>query len=143
MVGCKLQQGLAQYILRLVVNVARHLVEQKHRRIPEHRAGNGDALAHATRKQRAGLAGVCRITVGEIKNAVMGAGESSGGDDLFLARIGVGDRDVVADTSGKQPALLRYIADPAGQLTACKLMDVGAIECHAAIGREVKPLHEL
>ncbi len=51
--------------------------------------------------------------------------------------------DVVTDRAGEQHGLLGDVADPAAQIGACELGDVGVIEQHAAGMRAVEPEHQL
>src|SRR5262249_11220859 len=61
--------------LAFVVEGAGRPVENENARIGDERAGNGDALALAARQRRAALADQRIVTLGQLENEIMRAGE--------------------------------------------------------------------
>src|SRR5215470_16698406 len=92
--------------LALVVESTRRLVEDQDARVIDDRAGDGQTLALSARQARSALTNYGVVTIGKLKDELMGTGHLRDLDDLFDRRRAVGERDVVADRAIEQDALL-------------------------------------
>ena len=91
----------------LIVETACRLIEQKHWRIAQEGARDDDALTLTGRQLAASLADIRRISVGQIDDDAMDAGQSCRAYHLLVYGVRLAMCDVVANGSGEQRALLR------------------------------------
>src|SRR5690606_33400096 len=104
-------EGVLHQPFRFRIERGGRLVEQDDRRILYQRAGDGDALAFATRELRATFAHGRIVALGEARNELVGVRGLGGGHNLVFRRAGFAERDVVADRAVEQEYVLPDIGD--------------------------------
>src|SRR5215813_13748303 len=97
--------------LALVVEGARRLVEDQDARIADEGAGDGDALALATREGRAALADDRVVAFGQLEDEFVRPRQPCRRDDALHRHGGVGEGDILAHRAVEQHVLLQDDAD--------------------------------
>src|SRR5215469_6509797 len=129
--------------LALIVERTRRLVEDQDARVGNDRARNGETLALTARQAGAALAHNGVVTIGELKDQIMGTGHLCGSDDPFDRHRAVRQRNIVADRAIEQDALLQHHADLATQPGWIDHAEINAVDQNPPALRHVKPLDQL
>lgn len=99
-------EGLLDLRFGLAVECGGGLVEQEDGGVLEEGAGDRDPLALAAGEAAAILADLGFVTLGLLKDEIMGVGGAGGGLDFLLGRIRAGEKDVVAECIREQEGIL-------------------------------------
>ena len=116
------------FALALRIERRGRLVEQQDRRVLQHRAGDGDALALAAGQLRPLLADAGVVAVGEAHDEIVGVGAARRLDDLRFGCADPPERDVVADRAAEQEHVLRDEGDLAAQRREVDGGDILAVD---------------
>ena len=93
------------------VDGGRRVVEQQDPWVAEQRAGQCDPLTLAAGEREPLLADDRLVPVRETGDELVGLDRAGGGLDVFVTRVGAGERDVVPDGVGEQERVLEDDAD--------------------------------
>src|SRR5919205_505517 len=129
--------------LGLGVQRAGRLVEDEHRRVAQDRPRDRDALLLAAREPVAALADHGVVAVGQRGDERVDLRRARRGLELLVARVGLGEAQVVADRRVEQVRLLRDEADRPGQGAEGEVAHVDPVDRHAPGGRVVQPGDEI
>src|SRR5215467_4856281 len=129
--------------LAFVVQRARRLVEDQNSRIGDQRPGNRDTLALAARQVGAALAHDRVVSLRQLDDEIVRAGELRRGHNLMHPQGWIGERDIVADGSVEQHIFLEHNADLTAQPSDIDDAQIDPVNHDPAGLGHVKPLHEL
>src|SRR5215468_11283414 len=139
----KLRHILLNDPLALIVERARRLVEDQDARVGNKRACDGQTLALAAGQAGAPLAHNGVVTIGKLKDEIMGAGRLCGRNDPFDRHRPVCQRDVVAHRAIEQDALLQHYADLTTQPGWIDHAEINTVDQNPPTLRHVEPLDQL
>ena len=114
--------------LGLGVERRRRLVEQQHRRVAQHGAGDRDALALAARNLDAARADRGVVALRQAHDEVVRAGVARGGLDRLACGVRRAIGDVVGDARAEDERVLRHERDFGPQVPWIELGDVDPVE---------------
>ncbi len=113
---------------RLGVQAGGRFVQQQHRCVPDHRAGDRQALGLSAGQRPAPLAHHGVVALGEQPDERVGVGRAGGRDDVRLRRAGPAVGDVLPYGAVEDERLLQHDRDVLAQLGQLQLPQIGAVE---------------
>ena len=134
-------QRLAQRRIGGEVERGEAVVEDVQVGLAGQRAGDGQALTLPAGEVRAAL----RHTGVQSERQFLdeaGLGHLKRVPHLLLGGVGIAVPQVVCDRAGEQPGLLRHVGDVLTQLVLGHVLDVAAVQEHAAVGRVEQAQHQ-
>ena len=129
-------------LLGLGVEGAGRFVEDQDARVGHQGSGDGNALALTAREVGAAFVDRRIVSMRQVEDELVGAGELRRPDDRLHRDAGVGQRDVFANRSVEQEVFLQDHADLAAQPRCVDEGEVDAVDQHAALGRHVEALDQ-
>ena len=125
---------------RLVLRIDRRqrLVQQQDRRVPQQRAGDGDALALPAREADAALADHRRVALRQAGDEAVRVGRPRRRLDLGVARVRLAEADVLRRRAVEEIGVLIDHAEPGAEPRALQRAQVAAAEQDAASLRVVE-----
>src|SRR6185437_7417978 len=128
--------------LGLVIQRAGRLIENQNSWVGHQRAGDGNALSLSAREGRATLTDGRVISLKQLENEVVGAGELRHLDDLRHRGAGHVDGDVVANRAVEQEVLLQHDAHLPAQPHRIGLLQIDAVDENPTGFRDVEALEQ-
>ena len=123
--------AIGERLVAFGVEVGARLVEHDEARTAEHGARERDPLAIAAGEDRAALADLGVVAVGEAENHVVHAGKPRRLHDLGVV-VHLEPADIGGDRIGEELDVLRQVAENAAKRFARPQRDVGAVEADGA-----------
>ena len=136
-------QPLLDEGFRLGVERAGGFVEQQQRRVFEHRAGDGDALALATGETHTSLTEKGAVTIRQTRDEFIGQCSARGGDHFRIAGSGAAIANIFHRVAGENHRVLRDDGAHAAQIVERQLANVDAVERDASAAAVVKAQQQL
>ena len=132
------REGVLDHGLVLRIDRRERLVQQQDRRIPQERAGNGDALALAAGEADAALADDGVVALRQAGNETVGVGRPCGGFHFGVARVRLAEADVLRRRAVEQVRVLVDDAEARAERSAVERAQVLAAEQDASHLRVVE-----
>ena len=132
------REGVLDHRLVLRIDRRERLVEQQDRRIPQERAGDGDALALAARKADAALADHRVVALRQAGDEAVSVGRPCGGFHFGVARVRLAEADVLRRRAVEQVRVLVDDAEARAERSAVERAQVLAAKQDAARLRVVE-----
>src|SRR5579862_912509 len=128
----KLFKSIDDELLALAVESGRRLVEQEDGAVPNHNAGDTDALALASGERQATVTDRSVIAERHGHDEVMRVGEFRCRDDLILGCTGAAKSDVFEDGAAKEHGVLKDVTYLVAEVPEFVLADVLAVDADGA-----------
>ena len=104
------------------------LIQQQHRRVPQDRAGNGDALLLPARQHHPAFAQIAVIAIWQSIDEVMGRRGFCSGPHLSIGGVGAAKANILSSTCGEYDRVLRHQGNGLAKDSAVHVTQIQSIK---------------
>ena len=136
-------QRLHDHRLASKVDGARGLVQNEHRAVLQKGAGDGDALALATRELDPALSHLGVIAPGEPDYELVGVCRLGRRDQFVFGSLGLRVADVLGEAGREEHRVLRHDRELTSEVRQLEVAEVDAVEPDLTLRRVVEPREQI